>query len=146
MIYVLGILFVILAFLLICSILLQEGKGGGLAAMGGAMTDSVMGAKNPMRRMTVYFFICFIVVVLALNYNINQDNSGSIAPGLTVTPEPTIPAATTEDVKTPADAPATLPAADVPATPATATETAPAAPATAPATPTTTTPAATPEN
>lgn len=83
MIYFLGILFFLLAFLLICAILLQEGKGGGLAAMSGAVTDSVMGAKNPLRRLTVYFFICFITLVLGLNYYINTAQDASINPGLT---------------------------------------------------------------
>lgn len=82
-IYVLGVLFFLLAFLLICAILLQEGKGGGLAAMSGAVTDSVMGARNPLRRLTVYFFICFIALVLGLNYYISTANDPSITPGLT---------------------------------------------------------------
>lgn len=126
MIYVLGALFLLLAFLLICAILLQEGKGGGLAAMSGAVTDSVMGAKNPMRRLTVYLFVFFIVVVLALNYSINQENSGDIAPGL-VQPV-TAPVALPPLAETPADG--GKPAADaaaprenpVPASVPTATE------------------------
>lgn len=129
MIYVLGVLFFLFAFLLICAILLQEGKGGGLAAMSGAMTDSVMGAKNPLRRVTVVFFVGFILLVLALNYNINRENNGEIAPGLAPIAKPapaTTPAVPEANAATPA-----LPTSAVPATP----EATPASPATtAPAT------------
>ncbi len=146
MIYVLGIFFLLLGFLLICTILLQEGKGGGLAAMGGAVTDSVMGAKNPLRRMTVYFFICFIAVILALNYFINQENSGQITPGILPAGVPAAPAAPA--AKTGIAIPAlpasgaVLPAGSVPAAPAAPagksdTTTPAAAPAAAPVTPAT---------
>lgn len=144
MIYVLGIAFFLIAFLIICTILLQEGKGGGLAAMGGAVTDSVMGAKNPLRRMTVYFFICFIAVILALNYSINQENSGQITPGILPVGAATAPAtpsaepaatalpAATGTAAAAAAAATAKPAGDAPATPA---ATAPAVPAGAPAAP-----------
>ncbi len=88
MIYLLGVLFFVFAFLLIAVILLQEGKGGGLAAMSGAMTDSVMGAKNPMRKITVYLFVGFVALILGLNVYINRQSSVELAPGLT----PDIPA------------------------------------------------------
>lgn len=68
MIILLGIVFFLVGFLMLCLILLQEGKGGGLAAMGGAATDSVMGASNPLRRWTTYFFIAFVALSLAINY------------------------------------------------------------------------------
>lgn len=127
MIYVLGVLFFLFAFLLICAILLQEGKGGGLAAMSGAMTDSVMGAKNPLRRVTVVFFVGFILLVLALNYNINRENNGEIAPGLAPIAQPApvaAPAIPGGNTATPA-----LPSGAIPvAAPANPVTTAPAAP------------------
>lgn len=79
---VLGVIFAFLAFLIISVILLQEGKGGGLAAMGGAMTDSVMGAKNPLRRITAVLFICFIVLILGINYCYNNDSASNIDQGI----------------------------------------------------------------
>lgn len=89
MIYFLGVLFFVVAFLLVAIILLQEGKGGGLAAMSGAMTDSVMGAKNPLRKLTVYLFVIFIGLIIGLNVYINRENSVQLAPGLA----PVMPAA-----------------------------------------------------
>ena len=93
----LGFIFLIIAFLLTGLILLQEGKGGGLAAMGGAMTDSVMGAKNPLRRLTAYFFVAFVVVSIGINMMISRETSPEFGAGISA------PAAVTEEAK---DAPA----------------------------------------
>lgn len=57
--------FVIVAVLMTFLILLQEGKGGGLAALGGTKAASVEGVTNPIRRATAYLAgIWFLLAVL----------------------------------------------------------------------------------
>lgn len=47
-------------------ILLQEGKGGGLAALGGTKAAGVEGVTNPVRRATAYLAVIFFVMLVAL--------------------------------------------------------------------------------
>lgn len=49
-------------------ILLQEGKGGGLAALGGTKGASVEGVTNPIRRATAYLAIIFFIIAIMLGY------------------------------------------------------------------------------
>lgn len=95
MVYILGVLLGFVVFCLIMVILLQEGKGGGITAMGGAAMDSFIGAKNPLRKITVVFSIIFLVLVLAIGVSINsQKGDDVINQSLkTETPEQTVPAA-----------------------------------------------------
>ena len=58
--------FLLVAFCMVGLILLQEGKGGGLTGNAGGM-DAVMGARNPLRRWTAYFFVAFVVLAISLN-------------------------------------------------------------------------------
>jgi len=76
----LGLIFFVVAFLVIGMILLQEGKGGGIAAMGGAAMDNMVGGRNPLRKMTAYFLVAFVVLVLVINYSIKQRGKQSAAP------------------------------------------------------------------
>src|SRR5437868_8894691 len=47
-------------------ILLQEGKGGGLAALGGTKAAGVEGVTNPIRRATGYLAGMFFVMIIIL--------------------------------------------------------------------------------
>ena len=63
--YVLNGAFVVVALLMTFLILLQEGKGGGLAALGGTKAASVEGVTNPIRRATGYLAgIFFLLAVM----------------------------------------------------------------------------------
>jgi protein translocase SecG subunit len=59
-------LFVVAGAVMIFFILLQEGKGGGLAALGGTKAAGVEGVTNPIRRATVYVAILFFVLAMIL--------------------------------------------------------------------------------
>ncbi len=56
--------FFIAAVLMVFLILLQEGKGGGLAALGGTRAAGVEGVTNPIRRATVYMAAIFFVLAI----------------------------------------------------------------------------------
>ncbi len=62
------IIFFFIAFLIIGMVLLQESKGGGIAAMSGAQMDNVMGVRNPLRRGTAYCSIIFVLLALCINW------------------------------------------------------------------------------
>jgi len=47
-------------------ILLQEGKGGGLAALGGTKAAGVEGVTNPVRRATAYLAVMFFILLVTL--------------------------------------------------------------------------------
>lgn len=116
--YLATIVYVLVCFVLILVILLQQGKGGDIAsAFGGGGSQAAFGARSGatvLSRTTAIGAVLFIVGALVLGI-LGQSGPGSVVGGRI--PEaavlPTAPAA-----------PATAPA---PATPA------PAAPATAPA-------------
>lgn len=65
-IFILKIAFVIVAALTSFLILLQEGKGGGLAALGGTKAASVEGVTNPIRRATGYLSAIFFLLAIIL--------------------------------------------------------------------------------
>jgi len=56
------------ALLMIGAILLQEGKGGGLSALGGTQAESAFGSSNPIRRMTVVLAIVFFLLAGFLSF------------------------------------------------------------------------------
>ena len=66
--YVAYTVYVIAAVLMIGAILLQEGKGGGLSALGGTQAESAFGASNPIRRMTVILSILFFLLDFTENF------------------------------------------------------------------------------
>ncbi len=66
--YVAYAVYLTAALLMIGAILLQEGKGGGLSALGGTQAESAFGASNPVRRMTVVLAIVFFVLAGFLSY------------------------------------------------------------------------------
>lgn len=111
-----GILFLIVFFIIsvfiVGLVLLQEGKGGGLTGMSAGM-DGVMGAKNPLRRMTAYLFVFFVLMCVGINWYFHDSSGTALPQGME------LPAAeATEILPVPTETPA----------PAETTETAPPAP------------------
>jgi protein translocase SecG subunit len=86
------LIFFVISLFIVGLVLLQEGKGGGLTGMSTGM-DGVMGAKNPLRRMTAYLFVAFVVMCLAINmYFHNREDASlpsGIAPAATASTEET---------------------------------------------------------
>ncbi|MHC4884670.1 MAG: preprotein translocase subunit SecG [Planctomycetota bacterium] len=118
---VLSVLFAFISFCIVGLILLQEGKGGGLAAMGGAAMDNLVGARNPLRKLTTIFAAILLVLIVAIGTSLSQQNlkDESIPDGLApAAPAPAAPEAGTQPA----------PAAETPVKEATTT--APDAPAT----------------
>jgi protein translocase SecG subunit len=63
---ILTVLFVLVGALMTFFILLQEGKGGGLAALGGTKAAGVEGVTNPIRRATGYMAGLFFALAIIL--------------------------------------------------------------------------------
>jgi preprotein translocase subunit SecG len=133
----LGLTLALTAFLLICLVMLQRGRGGGLAgALGGMGGQSAFGTKagDLFTRITVAFAAFWIVLcilatnVLARRQSLLSADLGGAIPTSTMPMTPTTPT-TPATPSTPAGA-AQPPAASAPAAPAPAGQ--PAAPAEAP--------------
>ncbi len=87
--YVAYTVYVIAAVLMIGAILLQEGKGGGLSALGGTQAESAFGASNPIRRMTVVLSILFFLLAGFLSF---MSARPSVSPGIEAPEVPAAPA------------------------------------------------------
>lgn len=91
--YAAAVLYVLVCFLLMLVILLQQGKGGDIAnAFGGGTSQAAFGARagaTVLSRATTICAILFIVGALALGI-IGQRGPGSVVGGRT--PQPTTPA------------------------------------------------------
>ena len=59
-------LFLVVAVIMTLLILLQEGKGGGLASLDGTRASEIIGVANPIRRATVILAILFFVMAALL--------------------------------------------------------------------------------
>jgi len=59
-------LFVLVALIMTFFVLLQEGKGGGLAGLGGTKAAGVEGVTNPIRRATAVLSIIFFMLAILL--------------------------------------------------------------------------------
>src|SRR5436190_7182259 len=59
-------LFVFVGMIMTFFILLQEGKGGGLAALGGTKAAGIEGVTNPIRRATAWMAGLFFVLACVL--------------------------------------------------------------------------------
>ncbi len=79
------IIFFFVSFLIVGLVLLQEGKGGGLTGMSTGM-DGVMGAKNPLRRMTAYLFVFFVLMAITINWYFHQRADSSLPAAATNIP------------------------------------------------------------
>gem|GEM_PF-1676903 len=75
------IVFFLVSFLIVGLVLLQEGKGGGLTGMSAGM-DGVMGAKNPLRRMTAYLFVLFVLMAICINWYFHQRDETAVPAGV----------------------------------------------------------------
>jgi protein translocase SecG subunit len=62
-----GVIYGLSGLLMMGAILLQESKGGGLAALGGTRAESAFGASNPLRRLTTVLAILFFVLASVLS-------------------------------------------------------------------------------
>jgi len=79
------LVFFFVSLLIVGLVLLQEGKGGGLTGMSTGM-DGVMGAKNPLRRMTAWLFVLFVLLAVGINWHFyaNQREEGAVPAGLEI--------------------------------------------------------------
>ncbi len=140
--YLITALYVLVCLVLLGVILLQQGKGGDMAAaFGGGNSQAAFGARGSatlLAKITTGFAILFGVFAITLAI-MGQRNSGSLMSGtaapapVTAPAAPVTPATSTAPATPPASAPAApteavpgAPAAPAPATPA---DTPPAAPA-----------------
>ena len=73
------VLFFIVTLLMIFAILLQEGKGGGLAALGGTRAEGVVGATNPIRRLTVVLAILFFLLAGFITWSQKAEGVSGLA-------------------------------------------------------------------
>jgi preprotein translocase subunit SecG len=122
----LGLTLALTAFLLICLVMLQRGRGGGLAgALGGMGGQSAFGTKagDLFTRITVAFAAFWIVLcilatnVLARRQSLLSADLGGAIPTSTMPMTPTTPT-TPATPSTPAGAPAAAPEAGGDAAPA----------------------------
>src|SRR5687768_18493311 len=72
-------LFVLVSLLMTFLILLQEGKGGGLTALGGTKAAGVEGVTNPIRRATGYLAAIFFILAIAIGIWHRPEKSGFVA-------------------------------------------------------------------
>ena len=69
------VIFIFLCIFLIASVLLQSGKGGGMAGLGGGNSDSAFGAHtaNVLQKFTMVCVISFFVLVVVLAHTLKAD-------------------------------------------------------------------------
>ena len=132
--YLSAVLYVLVCFVMIGVILLQQGKGGDMAAaFGGGSSQAAFGARSGatvLTRATTVCAVLFLVGALALNI-LAQRGPGSVVGGRAPQGAP----ATAVPTTLPAPAPSVLPATATPQAPVGASPaTEPPAPGTAPAT------------
>lgn len=112
--YLFMAVFFFIVLLMIGLILLQEGKGGGLAGMASGM-DGVMGGRNPLRRWTAYFFIAFLVLTIGINKYLYEQSASPIGEGLKAEePAPKPDLGTTDTEVSKAEPAAATAAPDIP--------------------------------
>jgi len=104
--YVAYTAYVLAALLMIGAVLLQEGKGGGLSALGGTPAESAFGASNPIRRMTVVLSIVFFLLAGFLSYVSSRSRIRFEPPaaGPAAAAAPSAPSATAPAEKAPQEA------------------------------------------
>jgi preprotein translocase subunit SecG len=134
LIYVLYVLEVLVCLFLILVVLLQQGSGADLSVFGGGATQTAFGARGTtqfIHKLTVWAFVAFILLTLAIAVMKGGNAGGSVITGADPAEleetAPVTPAAPAARQGQPAQ-----PAAPAPA-PAAPAATAPAAPSAAPA-------------
>ena len=91
-----GLLICNILLMLVCSflvllILLQESKGGGIAALAGGAADQTLGTRNPLREMTKWTAIIMVgLLIITLKLNNSEANS-SVRSTTTDTPSVVAP-------------------------------------------------------
>ena len=101
--------FCCVCFLLVVSVLLQTGKGGGMAGLGGGSSDTAFGAHtaNVLQKFTLYSVIVFFVLVLILAHYSKRDGNKSSVMDNFVAPQTeskTVPEADKTGTPAPAEA------------------------------------------
>jgi preprotein translocase subunit SecG len=89
--------FIFVCFLLIVSVLLQTGKGGGMAGLGGGSSDSAFGAHtaNVLQKFTMYCVVAFFVLVIVLaRYSQKEVDNTSVMDNFVAPQAEQVPAAT----------------------------------------------------
>ncbi len=102
------VIYIVAGILMVGAVMLQEGKGGGLAALGGTRAETAFGSSNPVRRLTVVLAVVFFVIAAGLSYYIGR--GGTVGNIVTKPAKPAIPAPGYE-----APVPAEVPADAAPA-------------------------------
>ncbi|HOX08277.1 MAG TPA: preprotein translocase subunit SecG [Planctomycetota bacterium] len=105
-----GVIFGIVSLLMIVAILLQEGKGGGLAALGGTRAESAFGASNPLRKMTAILSVIFLVLAGGLSLALRPEEAELKKEPKADGVEAVVDIPAENEKKTPAPAPAPAPA------------------------------------
>jgi len=116
------VIYGLVAFLLVGAILIQESKGGGLAALGGTRAETAFGSSNPVRRLTVVLAVIFFGLAGLMGWWLPRGEKASEGTRITA---PEGPGAATE--------PAAPTTEEEPAAPAEETGQGPEEPAEAPA-------------
>jgi protein translocase SecG subunit len=78
---ILKIIFVVVAILMTFFILLQEGKGGGLAGLGGTRAAGVEGVTNPIRRATAVLAGLFFLLAILIGW-LSRSPGGQSSEGI----------------------------------------------------------------
>ena len=115
MIYIVYVLHVITCLFLILVVLLQQGKGADLSVFGGGSTQAAFGARGAatlLHKLTVAFFILFMVTTISIGVLQRGRRTSSVMQGVATSKEqPAAPA--------PAEPPAAQPPAAASAAPGT---------------------------
>jgi len=123
--YILLILFLVLSLFLILLVLIQKGRGGGLAsAFGGVGGNTAFGAKtgDVLTWATSIVFGVFLLLGITLNLLANTLHEQNTNPEGNVVTTPAAGGLIPSEVTTPTTLPATLPSSAVPATPLPSTQ------------------------
>lgn len=84
MMFLLYTIHVLICFFLIAVVLLQQGKGADLSVFGGGATQTAFGARGAasvLHKLTVGFFVAFIVTTLAIGV-VQSNTSSNVIEGL----------------------------------------------------------------
>ena len=111
MIYIVYSLHIITCLFLIMVVLLQQGKGADLSVFGGGTTQAAFGARGAatvLHKLTVGFFVLFMVTTVSIGVLQRGRSSSSVMQGVEATEDAPAPA--------PAEPPAAAPADSAPAT------------------------------
>ena len=93
------------AFLLVGAILIQESRGGGLAALGGTRAETAFGASNPIRRLTVVLAVIFFLLAGLMGWWLPRGGAASEGRRITAPKEPAAAETGTEGTVAPGEEP-----------------------------------------